>query len=455
MKGTWILCVALLCTVASPAVVAQSASPISAQATDALGEQQQFLFEGEAMDSDRVDGSFGDLAADDDLATEWCFPGPSAQPSLSFANLEGSGPAATSRVTGLAVHVVSEPRPARVSLSWGQERVPVTFQNRSGWHIATLEQPVETNGVTLAIEVLHPPGPDAERACIAEVVFFGRASSAEELEPVGEIVMLSPTGYAASSQMTSGETPTGPAAAFDKDYQTAWAEGADGDGAFEWIEGQFDAPHEFTQVQFSTGYDSVDEDGGDRFSANPHIREFIISVDGREMAYREVDEGQRFIVVPFEDRGRTVRVSIEAVWPGTHSNDLRVSEIDIFGRPLATPDAPPAADPTPRLTVERPSSFCTGEDGFEAWFGRLREALALGDVEGLDPMLQEAIRAPLQATRFDGYCMPFNSSYVMRVDDPMIVLVEFVFGDEGWAVTNVSEDDWMLEGEVHRVQLSF
>lgn len=177
--------------------------------------------------------------------------------------------------------------------------------------------------VPAAAPVEPPPAP-AE----PEPTHAAAASSA------GTWRVLPPDSVRASSFIRNARqhNPHPPEHAFDNDPRTAWNENSPGPGDGEWIEAQFRRPMRVHRIRIATGWDASSARHGDLFSLNSHLRVVRFTMDGGISRTIDVGEEQRTVVVEGLDIvTRRVRIDAISVWPGTHWEDLCISDGAIEG----------------------------------------------------------------------------------------------------------------------------
>jgi len=141
-------------------------------------------------------------------------------------------------------------------------------------------------------------------------------------------------GSAASSELKDGDGQRHPASnAFDGLLQTGWAEGEMGDGTEAWLELRFTRPTEVKSVSIwpgnmSKGTRSLREFG------RPHTVTVTLAGAGDEVSAeaRLLDPGERGPLrhdVEVEGTARTIRISMDQVYPGGIYNDLFIAEVAV------------------------------------------------------------------------------------------------------------------------------
>lgn len=84
----------------------------------------------------------------------------------------------------------------------------------------------------------------------------------------------------ASSQLQSSANDYSPMLAFDGNYRTAWIEGADGNGAGEWVEMEFQEAIHLEKIYILTGFHKTHADFGDLFPMNARLKSAVLEFEG-------------------------------------------------------------------------------------------------------------------------------------------------------------------------------
>ena len=119
-----------------------------------------------------------------------------------------------------------------------------------------------------------------------------------------------------------------PEMALDGSWTTVWVEGSSGDGAGEWIELDLGSSVAVYRIGIVNGYGR-----GARFSENERVRDAVITfANGSRKVIHLADTNdlQYFDVAPTATR--SVRLTIESVYPGTRWSDAAIGEIRVWGR---------------------------------------------------------------------------------------------------------------------------
>lgn len=151
-------------------------------------------------------------------------------------------------------------------------------------------------------------------------------------EPTGppEPVALDVRGVDASTALPpSGDVTYAPANVVDDDAETAWLEGASGDGDGEWLELFLAQPAPISRLVVWNGYQK-----GEHFSDNARLSRVRIDVGDRTFNADLLDiRGPQAVDLPETVVADRVRVTIVEVYPGQRYDDAAVSRIEIRGPP--------------------------------------------------------------------------------------------------------------------------
>lgn len=109
---------------------------------------------------------------------------------------------------------------------------------------------------------------------------------------------------------------------------TAWCEGAAGDGVGEWVELHFDRETKLAAVTIVNGRDR----GGasDRWRESGRVRGAVLEVDGGRYRIEIADtrSPQRFTFAR-PPAATYLRLAVESVYPGTRHADTCLSEVTV------------------------------------------------------------------------------------------------------------------------------
>ncbi len=117
----------------------------------------------------------------------------------------------------------------------------------------------------------------------------------------------------------------GPGNLFDDDHDTAWVEGADGDGIYETVLIRFDEPYEIYSVDFLNGYTRSSR----TFSANGRVWEVQFrDSTGRVIDAALADSGD-WQTIEFDEEipVEWISIEIQTVYPGGKYADTAISEL--------------------------------------------------------------------------------------------------------------------------------
>jgi hypothetical protein len=134
--------------------------------------------------------------------------------------------------------------------------------------------------------------------------------------------------YTSSTRQAMGANTYDPAHAVDGDWSTAWCEGADGDGAGEWIELKTDAPQRVTGVRILNGYFKSKE----LYDINNSIAVARVVTDTEVYEWQLVHSYNGFqeFLLPNAADTYAIRIEIGAVSPHGDGLDTLISEIEVF-----------------------------------------------------------------------------------------------------------------------------
>lgn len=141
----------------------------------------------------------------------------------------------------------------------------------------------------------------------------------------------------ASSTLPSAGTLTyGASNLLDPDPQTAWSEGAAGDGIDEWVELRLEGTHEIARLLIWNGHQGEGE-----FRDNSRVARVELAVGDRVFSADLLDVlGPQAIDLPEPVQADRVRITILEVHAGRRYRDTALSRIEVY----ALPDEP-ATDP--------------------------------------------------------------------------------------------------------------
>jgi hypothetical protein len=123
--------------------------------------------------------------------------------------------------------------------------------------------------------------------------------------------------------------------AIDGSLTDPWCEGAQGPGSGEWLQLDFSAPLEITEIRLANGY----QDGDYLYVLNNRVKTMSIYIDGERMAEWELDDNgdwQSYTIAGDVAPGITadnVRLVIEDAIEGWAYEDTCIAEVEVWGRP--------------------------------------------------------------------------------------------------------------------------
>ncbi len=133
----------------------------------------------------------------------------------------------------------------------------------------------------------------------------------------------------ASSQLQSSVNDYSPMRAFDGNYRTAWIEGAEGNGAGEWIEMEFPDKVNLKKIYIVTGFHKTHADFGDLFPLNARLKSGVIEFDGGkkvDVTFLDSKDPQLINLGP-GITAKTVKLTVNETFAGLEWDDLCISEI--------------------------------------------------------------------------------------------------------------------------------
>lgn len=147
----------------------------------------------------------------------------------------------------------------------------------------------------------------------------------------GEIVSLNRHIYrvSASSTLVEGELRHEAERAIDGKLNTAWVEGAEGEGYGETIQLDLNGSYIIAGFKFNAGYQLDDK----RYYWNGRPEEFVVSFsDGStERILLEDINGEQYVFLEEPVESDYVEFSTLSVYPGNKCEDTCISEIVILG----------------------------------------------------------------------------------------------------------------------------
>lgn len=120
-----------------------------------------------------------------------------------------------------------------------------------------------------------------------------------------------------------------PINAVDDNVNTAWVEGAEGDGIGEWLEFEAAGIHEVSGIKLINGYAKSE----DLYYANNRIKKLRIELPGVTTIEKSLEDGIfDYQIIDFEKviDVKNIIITILEVYPGNKYNDTCISEIKIY-----------------------------------------------------------------------------------------------------------------------------
>ncbi len=171
---------------------------------------------------------------------------------------------------------------------------------------------------------------------------FRRAEGGNEYVQRGERWTMAHTNYRVKASSTL--PPDGGlnyAAEQVKNHGGSWSEGAPGPGIGEWLELQPEVAKPLDAIEIEPGYTKTDE----LFQANARPKKIGIELNGEHRFTADIPdskEPRRVAVSGYRKPVKTIRLTIEEVWPGTQHEDLCISRILLHARLDKEPEIQPS-----------------------------------------------------------------------------------------------------------------
>ncbi|MCH7225810.1 NADase-type glycan-binding domain-containing protein [Haloferula sp. A504] len=125
-----------------------------------------------------------------------------------------------------------------------------------------------------------------------------------------------------------------------REWEGAWSEGVEGNGAGEWLELTPNVPKPLKAIEIVPGYDKSD----DLFAANARPKRVEVLLNGEHRFEAEIEDAkgaQSIRVRGYDKPVKTVRLTFKEVHPGSRFDDLCVSgvrlEVALERKPEITP----------------------------------------------------------------------------------------------------------------------
>lgn len=141
------------------------------------------------------------------------------------------------------------------------------------------------------------------------------------------------TSIIVSSQLP-GDSDTadyGAANLTDGNIETAWNEGAPGDGSGEWIRLSANTPQRVTSVSIVPGFPEYYKDGSDVYQKNNRPQEITISYNGGKEIFYVTDTRGQWQTFTFAEPVDTTEltITIDSVYKGTKFNECCIAELKV------------------------------------------------------------------------------------------------------------------------------
>ncbi len=118
----------------------------------------------------------------------------------------------------------------------------------------------------------------------------------------------------------------------DGDPSTAWNEGARG-AVGEWVELHLRDEARITRLLVWNGYQK-----GAQFTQNGRVRRLLIDAGSRRFTVELLSvTGSQAVDFPQPVSTRTIRLTVDAIFPGDRYPDTALSEIEVYGRAAQPP----------------------------------------------------------------------------------------------------------------------
>jgi len=127
----------------------------------------------------------------------------------------------------------------------------------------------------------------------------------------------------------------------DGNWETVWAEGAEGDGRGEWIEARLEVPQPVHAVEILGGYAKNEE----LFRANARPKRVELVLNGEHRVVADLPDKAEAVRVPvagYDKPVETVRMVIKDVYPGSRWQDCVVTRLQVTTPLAKAPNVQPA-----------------------------------------------------------------------------------------------------------------
>lgn len=116
----------------------------------------------------------------------------------------------------------------------------------------------------------------------------------------------------------------------DGKSDTAWNEGAAGEGVGEWVRFSASSLQRVTSVSIMGGFPKLYKDGSDVYQKNPRPKEITVSYEGGSQKFTMEDLRGQFQTFTFAKPIDTtwVTITIDSVYPGSKYEDCCIAEVE-------------------------------------------------------------------------------------------------------------------------------
>lgn len=165
----------------------------------------------------------------------------------------------------------------------------------------------------------------------------GEASEPEQQAPAQQtqpvqapaVTMQNVSGVSATSELAEATVVHSASRIMDGDKNTAWVEGADGQGYGQSVRFDFNNVYLVSGIRIRAGYHKND----DIYYKNSRPKEICAEYsDGTSEIFRLEDAGQieQILMLPYPVETSMVNLTIESVYPGGKYEDTCISEVSFF-----------------------------------------------------------------------------------------------------------------------------
>ncbi len=201
-----------------------------------------------------------------------------------------------------------------------------TLKDSEYWQSVSLNG-VRTDYIKLTIKSVYHGTKYEDDTCISEIRFpKGPKNKVVRPEP---ILPPAKPGTQASSYLKEKKSYP-PANVLDNNPETAWVEGAAGEGKNEWIRINFPSPREINGMDIINGYKKIDKSSeNDLWQRNRRVKTFLIEFSHDPSVTRNLEDSKAWQTISFPRvRTKYVKLTIKDVYrdDAVHT-DTCVSEI--------------------------------------------------------------------------------------------------------------------------------